>query len=205
MNSSETATISDMLWPRSPALRGWRFLVLALAGSMFIALCAKLNVPFYPVPMTMQTFAIVMLGAAFGSRLAGASVLAYIAQGALGLPVFATSPATGAGLAYLLGPTGGYILGFLPAAILIGLLAERGWDKSLVLTFAAMLAGVGIIYASGLAWLGAVIGWDKPLLEIGFFPFILSDLFKIALASVAIALGWSAIRKFRGPAGRNTP
>ncbi|MEW9807677.1 biotin transporter BioY [Mesorhizobium sp. ZMM04-5] len=170
-----------------------RNISLAIAGSLALWVSAKVQVPFYPVPITMQTFVVLAMGMAFGWRLAAATVALYLAQGAMGLPVFAGTPEKGLGLAYMMGPTGGYLLGMLPAAALCGWLAERGWDRSVVRTALAMIAGNVVIYAFGVTWLGAVIGWDKPVLQLGLYPFLYGDLAKLALAACALPLAWKLL------------
>jgi biotin transport system substrate-specific component len=152
-------------------------------------------VPFYPVPMTMQTMAVLVLGMAYGWRLGGATVVLYLAEGALGLPVFAGTPEKGIGIAYMLGSTGGYLLGFALAASACGWLAERGWDRNPVRTAVALLAGNVLIYVPGLLWLGALFGWDKPILAWGLYPFLLGDLTKLALAAAIMPLAWRAVRR----------
>lgn len=166
---------------------------VVFAGSLLLWASAKVQLPFYPVPLTMQTFAVLAIGAALGWRLGLATVLLYLAEGAASLPVFAGTPEKGIGLAYMMGPTGGYLLGYLPAAALCGWLAERGWDRSVALTALAMLAGTVTIYLPGLLWLGAVVGWDKPVLAWGLTPFLLGDLLKLGLASAALPLVWRLV------------
>ncbi len=163
---------------------------VVFAGSLLLWASAKVQLPFYPVPLTMQTFAVLAIGAALGWRLGLATVLLYLAEGAAGFPVFAGTPEKGIGLAYMMGPTGGYLLGYLPAAALCGWLAERGWDRSVALTALAMLAGNVMIYLPGLLWLGAIVGWDKPVLAWGLTPFLLGDLLKLGLASAVLPLVW---------------
>jgi biotin transport system substrate-specific component len=166
---------------------------VVFAGSLLLWASAKVQLPFYPVPLTMQTFAVLAIGAALGWRLGLATVLLYLAEGAAGLPVFAGTPEKGIGLAYMMGPTGGYLLGYLPAAAVCGWLAERGWDRSVALTALAMLAGTVMIYLPGLLWLGAVVGWDKPVLAWGLTPFLLGDLLKLGLVSAALPLVWRLV------------
>lgn len=133
-------------------------IVLALLGSALLTLSAKTQVPFWPVPMTMQTFVVLVIGMSFGARLAGATVLLYLCQGALGLPVFAGTPERGIGLAYMMGPTGGYLAGFLIAAILVGWLAERGWRRSILRIAVAAAIGHLVMLTLGTAWLAAAVG-----------------------------------------------
>ena len=187
-------TLVDAIWPAA-AVKPIRLAVLALVGSILLAISAKVQVPFYPVPMTMQTFVVLAIGMAYGWRLGGATLLLYLAQGAAGLPVFAGTPEKGIGLAYMYGPTGGYLLGFLIAAVVCGWLAERGWDRNVLTTALAMLIGNVLIYVPGLLWLGALLGWDKPILEWGLTPFLLGDLTKLALAAAVLPLAWKLLKR----------
>ena len=152
-------------------------IALVLAGTALLALAAKVQVPFWPVPMTLQTLAVLMIGATLGARMAGATLLAYLAEGAVGLPVFAS----GAGLAYMAGPTGGYLLGFLLAAVFVGLAADRGWLRGGVPVAAVMFAAMALIYLPGVAWLAALIGAEKAVAG-GLIPFLPAEAFKLALA-----------------------
>ncbi len=184
-------TLIQTLW-QSQNIR-FRNALLVVLGSLALWLSAKVQVPFYPVPMTMQTFIVLLIGMAFGWRLGTASVILYILEGALGLPVFAGTPEKGIGIAYIIGPTGGYLFGFVICAATLGMLSSRGWDRNIFTTLVAMIIGMVIIYTSGLFWLGIVIGWDKPILEIGLLPFLLGDSLKIALATAVLPLAWKKI------------
>jgi biotin transport system substrate-specific component len=186
--------LADALLP--PGLA--RNVLLVLAGSLALLISAKVQVPFYPVPMTMQTFVVLVLGMTLGWRLGGAAVLLYLAEGAAGLPVFANTPERGVGLAYMLGPTGGFLVGFLLAAVAVGVLAERRWDRHVIPALAAMVIGTVIIFACGVAWLGTVIGWDKDVLALGVTPFLPGEAFKIALAAAVLPLGWRVVGRRRG-------
>ena len=188
-------TLADELWQSRQPLPIIRAVTLAVAGSLLLTLSAKVQIPFYPVPMTMQTFVVLVLGVAYGWKLGAMTLLLYLAEGALGLPVFAGTPEKGIGIAYMMGPTGGYLLGFVVAAAACGWLGENGWDRRPISTFAAMLIGNLIIYAFGLLWLGTLLGWDKPLLQWGMYPFLFGDLLKIALAMVVLPGAWQAIKK----------
>ncbi len=183
-------TLASAVWPSEKASGMVRNVILAVGGTALLTIAAKIQVPFYPVPMTMQTFVVLALGMAYGWRLGGATLILYLAEGAVGLPVFAGTPEKGIGLAYMLGGTGGYLIGFVLAAALCGWLAERGWDRNAAKTALAMLAGNVIIYVPGLIWLGGLFGWDKPILEWGLTPFILGDLTKLALAAAVLPLAW---------------
>ena len=167
----------------------------AILGSLILWASAKISVPFWPVPMTLQTGAVVLIAAAYGSRLGAATVVLYLLEGALGLPVFEGTPAKGIGIAYMMGTTGGYLLGFAIAGYVVGLLAERGFDQNPFKLFGAMLLGDAIVFALGLLWLGSVVGWDKPVLEWGLYPFLLGDLVKLALAAAAVSAGARLVRR----------
>jgi biotin transport system substrate-specific component len=169
---------------RNPGLSRPLKVVVALAGVAVLAASAHIAIPFWPVPMTMQSGTVLLLGAVFGSGLAEATVLAYVAAGALGLPVFAA----GAGFGYLTGPTGGYLLGFLLAASFMGYCASRGWMRGVVGTIGAFLGGTVIIYALGLAWLSVLIGTQKAV-ALGLVPFLPAEATKIAMAILLFRAG----------------
>jgi biotin transport system substrate-specific component len=196
-------TIASTLWLTTPQNRTLRNIVLAVAGSLLLTLSAKAQIPFWPVPMSMQTFVVLTLGVAYGWRLGTATLLLYLAEGALGLPVFAGTPAKGIGIAYMMGPTGGYLLGFVVAAAVCGWLAERGWDRNALTTAGAMLIGNLIIYLLGLLWLGTLMGWDKPVLEWGLYPFLAGDLVKIALAAAVLPFIWKLLQRDSHPHKRS--
>jgi biotin transport system substrate-specific component len=168
---------------------------MVLLGSLLLTLSAKAQVPFFPVPMTLQVLVVLLIGVAFGPRLAGITLAAYLAQGAAGLPVFAGTPEKGIGLAYMAGPTGGYLAGFFVATVIVGWMAERGWDRGPVRLALTGLVGIAAIYALGLAWLGALIGWDQPVLAYGLWPFLPAEALKLALMVVIVHLGNSALRR----------
>ena len=165
-------------------------LLYVIAGTLLLAISAKIQIPFFPVPLTMQTFVVLLIGFAFGWRLGGLTVLAYLAEGAAGLPVFAGTPEKGIGIAYMTGPTGGYLLGFLAAAVVTGFLAEKRWDRTWLGAAAAALIGLTVIYAFGLLWLGTVAGWDKPVLEWGLLPFLPGEALKLFLLGAVLPLAW---------------
>jgi len=156
-------------------------IVLIIFGSFLLAVSSKVQVPFWPVPMTMQTFVVFLIGMSYGWKLSFLTLIAYIIEGALGLPVFAT----GAGLAYLMGPTAGYIYGMLLAAIVIGFLSEKGFSNTYFMSLVSLLIGSVIIFTLGVGYLGSIIGYDKAI-NFGLLPFIPSELFKIALAVALI-------------------
>jgi len=162
-------------------------LALILAASAFIALMAHVRIPlpFTPVPVTGQTLAVLLVGAALGSRRGAAAVLAYLAEGALGLPVFAS----GAGLAYLFGPTGGYLVGFVAAAWVVGKMAERGHDRSFASAWLGFLLGEVVLYALGLAWLSRFVGLRQAV-ALGLAPFLLVDALKAVAAGLLLPAVW---------------
>lgn len=191
-----TATFTpliDQIWPVAarPALRIAALMVL---GSVLLMASAKAQVPMWPVPMTMQTFVVLVIGMSYGLRLGTATVMLYLFEGALGLPVFAGTPEKGVGLLYMAGPTGGYLLGFLLAAALMGWLAERGWDRTLPWAIAAMTAGTVLQLVPGVAWLATLIGWDKAIAA-GLTPFIVGAVVKIALAAAVLPLAWRMVER----------
>ena len=185
------ATVADLLRPCEKRLAGFYDVALIIGGSVLIGLCAQVRIllPFGPVPVTGQTFAVLMIGALLGSRRGGLAVLAYLVEGAAGLPVFAF----GGGAAALAGPTGGYLFGFLPAAYITGLLAERRWDRRVGTTILAMVLGNVVIYACGLFWLCCLMGAGTRVLAVGLYPFVAGDLLKIVLAAILLPSGWKLL------------
>jgi biotin transport system substrate-specific component len=184
-------TFIAAMWPRR-AGAGVRIAALTLLGSLALAASAKLQVPFYPVPMTMQSLVVLLLGMAFGWRLGAATVLLYLLEGAFGLPVFAGTPEKGIGIAYMMGPTGGYLIGFVAAAALTGWLAERGWDRSLWRSAAALSLGHAVLFLTGLAWLAVYIGWPRAV-AFGLMPFLAGTVVKTALGVALVRAGWAML------------
>tara|TARA_Y100000590_G_scaffold44222_1_gene47098 strand:+ start:3823 stop:4374 length:552 start_codon:yes stop_codon:yes gene_type:complete len=158
------------------------FLILIL-GSLLLTISAKIKIPFYPVPMTMQTFVVLFLGISFGYKIGAATVILYLLEGIAGLPVFANSPEKGIGITYFTGPTMGYLIGFVFASYLAGYLK---YNSNYFVNFFKILTSTFIIYLFGVIWLGTLIGWDKPILQLGVFPFLLAELFKILLLTLII-------------------
>lgn len=187
-----TATIVDFVWPSRPHARVFRAAALMLMGICLLTLSAKIQIPFWPVPMTMQTLVVLVIGMAYGWRLGAATVLAYLLAGAAGLPVFAGTPARGIGVAYMMGPTGGFLLGFLISAAAVGLLGERGWDRSILRTAIAMVAGQAVIAVAGVAWLAVLFNLPKAI-EVGFKPFLAASLLKVALGIVLMPTIWKLL------------
>jgi biotin transport system substrate-specific component len=195
--------LTDLLIPaalrRTRAQQRLADAVLILGGSLLTALMARVEIPlpFTPVPITGQTFAVLLVGAALGSRRGALSMAVYLLEGALGLPVFAGGAA---GLARLRGPTGGYLIGFIAAAFVTGWLAERGWDRRPATTALAMLTGNAVIYLFGLPWLAWFVGGflgPKGALALGLLPFVPGDLLKLLLATLAFPSVWLLVRRAR--------
>jgi biotin transport system substrate-specific component len=155
--------------------------VLIFLGTMALTVSAKLKIPFYPVPMTMQTFVVLFLGLAFGYKIGLATVTVYLLEGIIGIPVFSNSPEKGVGLIYFTGPTMGYLIGFLSAVFFSGYLNLK---KNIFIIFSKLIFSVSTIYLFGVLWLGTLIGWDKPILQLGITPFLLAELFKICLLTL---------------------
>ena len=154
-----------------------------LISSILLAISAKLKIPFYPVPMTMQTFIVLFIGICFGWRLGGTSIIVYLLEGMVGLPVFSGTPEKGSGIVYFFGPTMGYLIGFVFAAMICGIFK---FNKNVILNFLKLVLSVSIIYFLGVIWLGTLIGWDKPIIDLGVKPFLLAELFKISLLSIIV-------------------
>jgi len=172
--------------------------VLVVLGIAALAIAAKIKVPMWPVPVTMGTFAVLTIGAAYGPRLGLTTILGYMAVGALGFDVFAGSSAEKAGLEYMMGGTGGYLLGYVLATLALGFAARRGMDRSVPGMALAMLVGNALIYVPGLLWLGQLYGWDKPILEWGFTPFVIGDALKLVLAALVVPGAWKLVGRARG-------
>jgi biotin transport system substrate-specific component len=177
----------------APGLKAWRIALAMLAGSALLAISAKVQVPFWPVPMTMQTLAILVIGMAYGSRLGVATVLLYLAEGFAGLSVFAGAAA---GPAYFMGPTAGYLIGFVASVGLVGWLAERGWDRSLLRCAVAMAVGHGVVFIFGVGYLSTLLGVQKAL-AVGLYPFWAATLLKTLLGVAAMQLAWHLALKRR--------
>jgi len=158
-----------------------KFIITIFLGSILLTISAKLKIYFYPVPMTMQTFVVLFLGIAFGYKIGLATVTLYLFEGIIGLPVFSNSPEKGVGLVYFTGPTMGYLIGFLMATFLAGYLNLK---TNIFLIFLKLTLSVSVIYIFGMFWLGTLIGWDKPIFQLGAAPFLLAELFKICLLTL---------------------
>ena len=155
-----------------------KVILVSVLGTLLLTISAKIKIPFYPVPMTMQTFVVLFLGITLGSRIGLLTISLYLFEGIFGLPVFAGRPEKGIGLVYFTGPTMGYLIGFLVAVYFSG---SVKYDKGLINTFFKLIFSVSFIYIFGLIWLGTLIGWDKPIFKLGAQPFLLAELFKMLL------------------------
>lgn len=203
MQSQATSrALATAVWPDATN-RAIRAIVLVLAGTAILAISAKVKVPFWPVPITLQTFAVMAIAAAYGSRLAVVTVAAYLVEGVLGLPVFANTPPAVAGPAYFLGTTGGFLVGFIPLAWIVGYAADRGWDRSILRLFAAMVVADLVVFALGFSWLawfaalsngGTGLGIANAF-KFGVQPFIAADLLKIALAALLVPAAWRLFQR----------
>ena len=165
-------------------------ILIAFLFTIVLAISSKISVPFYPVPMTMQTFIVLFTGVSLGARYGFLALSFYIFEGALGIPVFSGTPAKGIGLAYLLGPTGGYIIGFAFSALIAGMFfSKKNYfinKKNILVTFIKLSVSLIPTYLIGLIWLGTILGWNKPILELGLYPFLLGEIFKISLLTILL-------------------
>ena len=167
-------------------------LLIILLGSIVLAISSKVKIPFYPVPMTMQTFVVLLIGMSFGYKIGLATIGLYLIEGIAGLPVFSNSPERGVGLIYFTGPTMGYLIGFFSACFLASLIKT---DDNYFIIFIKLILSVSTIYILGVLWLGTLIGWDKPIIQLGVVPFLLAEIFKIALLTI-LAKKIFKLRKF---------
>ena len=158
-----------------------RYALIVFIGSLALTFSAKLRIPFYPVPMTMQTFVVLFLGISFGYKIGLATVSLYLFEGIIGFPVFSNSPEKGVGLVYFTGPTMGYLIGFLSAVFLAGYL---NFKSNIFLIFIKLILAVSTVYIAGILWLGSLIGWEKPIFQLGVTPFLLAELFKICILTI---------------------
>jgi biotin transporter BioY len=183
-------TVVDIFRPDEKVSAGLYDAIVVICGSLILCISAQVKVylPISPVPITGQTFAVLMLAALLGSKLGVLAIIAYLAEGVAGLPVFAG----GMGLAVLIGPTGGYLVGFIAVAYVVGRLAEMGWDRRVSTTIVAMLAGEIVLYTFGVCWL-AIMTNIRTALVIGLYPFIVGDILKIALAAAVLPAGWKLL------------
>ena len=158
-----------------------KYLLIIFLGSILLTISSKIKIPFYPVPMTMQTFVVLFLGMSFGYKIGLATVSLYLLEGIIGLPVFSNSPEKGVGIIYFTGPTMGYLIGFLFATFLAGYF---NFKENVFYTFLKLIISVSVIYILGVFWLGNLIGWDKPIIQLGVTPFLLAELFKVSILAI---------------------
>ena len=158
-----------------------KYLLIIFLGSILLTISSKIKIPFYPVPMTMQTFVVLFLGMSFGYKIGLATVSLYLLEGIIGLPVFSNSPEKGVGIIYFTGPTMGYLIGFLFATFLAGYF---NFKVNVFYTFLKLIISVSVIYILGVFWLGNLIGWDKPIIQLGVSPFLLAELFKVSILAI---------------------
>jgi len=189
--------LSEMFGPTEGTALRMKQAALVLVGIAVLAIAAKIKIPMYPVPVTMGTFAVLTIGAAYGPRLGLTTIIGYMIIGALGFDVFATSSAEAFGLEYMMGSTGGYLVGYVLATLALGALARKGWDRSMVWMAVAMLIGNVLIYVPGLLWLGELYGWDKPILAWGLTPFLVGDALKLVLAAAMVPAVWKLVGNAR--------
>ncbi len=192
LTDGKNATLAAPLWQVDGQTKYLRAIVLAVLGTALLTISAKIQIPFWPVPMTMQTFAVLVIAMVYGPVLGTATVALYLIEGAFGLPVFAGTPAKGIGLAYMAGPTGGYLAGFLAAAALLGWLNTRGWDRRFLTALAAMVLGTAVIFVLGFTWLSTLIGTEKAF-QFGVLPFLPGAVLKIGLAAAVLPIAWRLI------------
>ncbi|MGR3571364.1 biotin transporter BioY [Brevirhabdus sp.] len=190
--------LSEQILPATGTALRLKQVAMVVLGIAFLAIAAKIKVPMWPVPVTMTTFAVLTLGAAYGPRMGLTTILGYLIVGAAGFDVFASSSAETNGLTYMMGGTGGYLLGYVLATLALGLAARKGWDRSVPGMAGAMLIGNALIYIPGLLWLGVLYGWDKPILEWGLTPFLIGDAIKLALAALLVPGLWKLLGNARG-------
>ncbi|MFQ5621968.1 MAG: biotin transporter BioY [Paracoccaceae bacterium] len=194
------SVLQEVLWQAEGAALWAKRVALFVIGIAVLAIAAKIKVPLWPspVPITMGTFAVLTIGAAYGPRLGLATILGYMIVGAAGYDVFANSSAEAAGLDYMLGGTGGYLLGFVLATLALGHAARKGWDRNVFQMAGAMLVGNALIYIPGIFWLAHLYTWEKPILEWGLYPFLVGDALKLVLAALIVPGVWKLAGRARG-------
>jgi biotin transport system substrate-specific component len=184
--TSRRIVLTERAWPKTGVIRDG---ILVIGGALLTALCSQIVIPLQPVPVTGQTFGVLLVGALLGTRRGAASMLTFIGMGAVGLPVFAGGAA---GLSRLAGPTAGYLVGFVIAAPLVGFFSRLGWDRRVGSTALAMAIGTAVIYLCGVIWLSTFVGWSQ-VLATGVAPFLIGDTLKLALAAVALPWAWKLV------------
>ncbi len=185
--------LTEVFGPSEGSALRIKQVAMVVLGIAALAIFAKIKIPMWPVPITMGTFAVLTIGAAYGPRLGLTTILGYMIVGALGFDVFAGSSAEKFGLEYMMGGTGGYLVGYVLATLALGWAARAGWDRSVLKMALAMLIGNALIYVPGLIWLGQLYGWDQPILQWGLTPFLVGDALKLALAALLVPGLWKML------------
>ena len=191
--TTHNSVLAEAILPLNGQAMRVKQIILVIAGIAALALAAKIKIPMIPVPMTMGTFAVLSIGAAYGMRLGLATIIGYMLIGALGFDVFAGSSAEVFGVTYMMGGTGGYLVGYVLAVLALGYAARQGWDRSIGKMALAMVLGNILIYVPGLIWLAVLYGMDAPIFTWGLKPFLLGDLVKLVLAALVLPAVWSLV------------
>lgn len=199
MYTNSNKLLIEAIWTPNQDIIWIQKMVLVAVGIAFLIIAAKtkLILPFSPVPVTLGTFAVLTIGTTYGQRLGLMTIFGYLLIGMLGFDVFANSSAEANGLTYMLGGTGGYLIGYCFAIMALGFIAKLNWDRNIFKLGAALVFANILIYAPGLLWLGQLYGWDQPIIAWGLTPFIIGDLLKLALTASLIPLIWKLIGKAR--------
>jgi len=199
MYTNSNKLLIDAIWTPNQDIIWIQRMVLVAFGIAFLIIAAKVKLilPFSPVPVTLGTFAVLTIGTTYGQRLGLMTIFSYLLIGMLGFDVFANSSAEANGLTYMLGGTGGYLIGYCFAVMALGFFAKLNWDRNIIKLGAALVFANILIYAPGLLWLGQLYGWDQPIIAWGLTPFIIGDLLKLALTASLIPLIWKLIGKAR--------
>lgn len=192
---ANSAVLAEAFGANAGTQRRLKNVALFVLGIALLAVCAKIKVPVWPspVPVTMGTFAVLGIGAAYGPRLGLATIVGYMIIGMLGFDIFASSSAEKNGLEYMMGGTGGYLVGYVLATLALGAFARAGWDRSTPKMAIALLVGNALIYVPGLLWLGTLYGWDKPILQWGLTPFLIGDALKLGLVALLLPTVWKLL------------
>ncbi len=199
LDTARSPVLAETIWEADGAQLMVKRALLVMLGVAALALAAKIQVPVWPspVPVTLTTFAVLSIGAAYGPKLGLATILAYLGLGALGWDVFAGSSAEASGLAYMAGSTGGYLAGYVLATLALGQAARRGWDRSVLGTAGAFAIGTALIYLPGVLWLGVLYGFDAPIFAWGVTPFLIGDALKAGLAALVLPGLWALVGRAR--------
>ena len=195
--TTHNSTLVEAILPQTGLATFLKKILIVLAGVAVLALAAKIKVPMFPVPITMGTFAVLVIGAAYGPRLGLVTIIGYMIIGLLGFDVFAASSSELNGLTYMMGSTGGYLVGYLLAIMALGFAARRGWDRSVPQMAIALFLGNVLIYVPGLIWLGILYGFSAQIFTWGLTPFLVGDAVKLVLAALLVPAVWNIVGKYR--------